>query len=109
VTVLDTGAKTFNSAHNIFIAMALDLGAIGLVLFIALTGLAVWRAWTILRAGRGALLLTWLVFAYTVMMLHTQTILLMPAREWLIFWLPLLLLVQEHAACRETTNPMVRR
>jgi O-antigen ligase len=109
VTVLDTGEKTFNSAHNIFLAMALDLGAIGLALFIALTGLAFWRAWTIFRAGRGALLLTWLVFAYAVMMLHTQTILLMPAREWLIFWLPLLLLVQEHAACRGTTNPIVRR
>ena len=97
VTPIDAGAVSFNSAHNIFVAMAMDLGALGLALFTALSALAVWRAWTIFRAGRGALLLTLLAFAYGVMLLHTQTVLLMPAREWLIFWLPLLMLVQEHA------------
>lgn len=108
VTLLEVGSATFNSTHNIFIAMMVDLGALGLAVFLALTALAVWRAWLVFRAGRGALLLTLLAFSYTVMMLHTQTVLLMPAREWLIFWLPLLLLVQQYAVGRGDTAPKDR-
>lgn len=95
--LLGAGAATplhvagHNSAHNIFLSIQYNLGIPGSVLFLALSLLAITHAWRLACRGQ-VLYLVLLVFAFAVMMTHTQSVIINLSREWLIFWLPIMLL-----------------
>ena len=80
-----------NSAHNIFLSVQYNMGVPGSLLFLALTLLAFGHGWTLARRGQ-PLYFTLLAFGYAVMLTHTQTVFIELSREWLIFWLPIVLL-----------------
>lgn len=79
-----------NSVHNVFIAMQYYLGLLGSVPFLALCLLIFIRSWRLARGGE-PLYFVLLVFAFVTMSVHTQSIVINLSREWVIFWLLVIL------------------
>jgi O-antigen ligase len=82
-----------NKAHNVFVATAYHLGALGLVVLVLLMACVAWSALKLALTGRAEYLAA-LTFGYVVLSLNSHTLVDQPQVSWFVFWLPTLLIVQ---------------
>ncbi len=83
--------KTLNSPHNGFIGIFYYVGFVGGGLFVGLCTYVAWQAARDATRGGSGLALAILTFGLTVVLFHTKTVVVMLNRDWLIFWLPVII------------------
>jgi hypothetical protein len=95
--VFHAAGKSFNSPHNGLIGMFYYVGFLGGGIFVALSAYALWHAARHALKGGSGLALAVLVFGLTVLLFHTKTVIVMLNRDWLIYWLPVLIVTAAQA------------
>ncbi len=93
-----TSQRDFANAHSAYLQIFWEGGLVGLVLFIGLLGLALQRAWRSGREGQGYTLFCLFVFACLAMTTDLDTLIGRPREQWMLFWLPLGLLLSQSVA-----------
>jgi O-antigen ligase len=86
---LDAGAETLTHAHNLFSQLAIELGLVGLVLWVAIWLVLGWRAWTHRRQTMGQVVLGLWVFGSVLVQFDLPHLVDSPRPGWLMTWLPL--------------------
>lgn len=85
--VVERTGEVQSSAHNIFLGVFYDLGVMGLLVFCAVLGMAVAKAFSCRAIS--ALPLVLLVFGACVGLFEFHSYFLNLNREWLVWWLPI--------------------
>lgn len=101
--VVPGAGQIFRHPHNIFLDTGIRLGVVGLVLFCALWGCVLWRAWQARDQALGRALLALWAFSTVSLMTDGIGLWLKPNADWLITWLPVALgmvLAQRRAMAR---------
>lgn len=84
-----TGSHIFyGHPHNVILFVSLKYGLLGLALWTALTGYALYRATCIGKITRDWTLAVLLIFSLTAMMFTSRNYLDSPNAVWLLYWLP---------------------
>lgn len=81
----------FKHPHNLFLDLAIRLGLPGLLLFLALWGAVLRRAWQNRRSALGSTLLVLWVFSTVALQTDGIGLWFKPNADWLITWLPIAL------------------
>ncbi len=85
--------RSFNHAHNAYLASLRDGGVIGLALLLAVLGVAVLWGWRLYRQRDSRIYLALLLYGMTCLVLDFDRLLVHPNETWLFFWLPLALVM----------------
>ncbi len=80
-------------AHDAYLGTLRDGGAVGLALFAACIGYALWQAVKYGKSKGDFLYLALLVFGLVCMTFDTDRLLTRPRELWIIFWLPMALIM----------------
>jgi O-antigen ligase len=94
---IQPGGELFDSAHNTFLATAMDGGLIGLTLQIGLFIALGWNATRVYSKQRNPLYLVLLLYGMICMLTATDQMITRPRELWMIFWLPVALLLAHTA------------
>lgn len=87
------GDRVFANAHNAYLQVFWQGGAMGLGLFLLLLLLAFRHAWALGRQRGDYTVFCLLVFAACVMLTDLDTLIGRPRDQWMLFWLPVALLL----------------
>lgn len=90
LTVQSSGA-TYEHAHNFYLHLAIELGIVGLVLWGLLSGLAVWRAWSMRYTLQGRAVCALFCFGCIALITDGTGPWVKPREEWFSIWLPIFL------------------
>ncbi len=90
---VDAGYQHFGSAHNAYLQVFWQGGMIALCLFLAVLMVAFRSAWLRGRQRGDYTVFCILVFTACIMMTGVDTLIARPRDQWLLFWLPLALLL----------------
>jgi O-antigen ligase len=90
---VDAGDQHFGSAHNAYLQVLWQGGVIGLCLFLAVLVMSFRLAWQRGRQRGDYTVFCILVFTACTMMTGVDTLIARPRDQWLLFWLPLALLL----------------
>lgn len=94
---LEAGGVHFETAHNAYLQVFWEGGIIGLCLFLLLLAVAFHDAWTWGLQQRDYTVFCILIFAACTMMTGVDTFIARPRDQWMLFWLPLALLLSYHS------------
>ena len=86
---LDCGEKIFVHPHNVILYVLLQTGFIGLFLWLSLTAYTVHAAYKIGKNCQDWTLLTIILFGILTMMFTSRDFLSSPNTTWLLYWLPI--------------------
>lgn len=86
---LDAGAEMLTHAHNMFSQLAIELGLVGLVLWVAIWLVLGWRAWTHRGDTMGQVILGLWVFGSVLVQFDLPHLVDSPRPGWLMTWIPL--------------------
>ncbi len=90
---VDGGEQYFETAHNAYLQVFWQGGVIGLCLFLAVLMVAFRYAWQRGRQQGDYTVFCILMFTACIMMTGVDTLIARPRDQWLLFWLPLALLL----------------
>ena len=90
---IEAGGTTFATAHNAYLQVLWHGGIVGLCIFLLLLVTAFRQAWLWGRQSGDYTLFSLLVFAACTMMTGVDTLIDRPRDQWMLFWLPLALLL----------------
>jgi len=90
---VDAGEQHFETVHNAFLQVFWHGGIIGLCLFLAVLVVAFRSAWLRGRQQGDYTVFCILVFTACIMMTGVDTLIARPRDQWLLFWLPVALLL----------------
>jgi O-antigen ligase len=96
-TILD--GSTWNHSHSVYLATALCGGITGLILFLALLLVGLWRSIVCFRQEEEFTYVGLLLFSSMCMMFGNYRVISHPDAIWIYFWLPLAIL-----AAKETSE-----
>lgn len=88
---LDGTGKVFDHPHNLFLSVGLDLGGIGLSLWVVIWGLLLLTAWRNRHSALGGALLGVWCFASVACLTDGADIWSKPREVWFLSWIPLTL------------------
>lgn len=88
-TALRIGEHDIMHAHNIYIAAFRDGGMVGLLLLLAIVGMAVWCAWRQSRVSNRFLNLALVTFGSLAVFFDNDRLVDNPEELWIFFWYPL--------------------
>jgi O-antigen ligase len=100
--------RLFQTAHNAYLQVFWQGGAIGLGLFLALLAMALRQAWILGRREGDMTLLCILLFTMMVMLTGVDTLIERPRDQWMLFWLPVALLLADWDCGRSTPRGALR-
>ncbi|MET0254857.1 MAG: O-antigen ligase family protein [Luteibacter sp.] len=86
---LDAGAEKLTHAHNMFSQLAIELGLVGFVLWVAIWLTLGWRAWKQRRETMGQVVLGLWVFGSVLVQFDLPHLVDSPRPSWLMTWIPL--------------------
>ncbi|HEY4291827.1 O-antigen ligase family protein [Luteibacter sp.] len=86
---LDAGAETLTHAHNMFSQLAIELGLVGFLLWVAIWLVLGWRAWTCRRETMGQVVLGLWVFGSVLVQFDLPHLVDSPRPGWMMTWIPL--------------------
>lgn len=96
--------QCFNQAHSLYLQFLFEFGVIGLLLLLALMALALRRGWLLRRQWHVALGLVMMVFALVAGIANYHDVFVRPGVIWLVFWLPVALLLSGSAVSSCSTR-----
>jgi hypothetical protein len=85
--------RLFETAHNAYLQVFWQGGLVGLGLFLALLARAAYEAWTLGSCEGDMTILCILLFTMMVMLTGVDTLIERPRDQWILFWLPVSLLL----------------
>lgn len=91
--VLEGGSNQFGHPHNVIIFILLQTGLVGLAVWSVLTGYALRRMYVIGRNAGQWWLFSGLVFSLVAMLFTSRDFLISPGVTWLLYWLPVAVLL----------------
>jgi O-antigen ligase len=94
--------KTFNHAHNAYLASLRDGGLVGLALLVAILAVALVWAFRLYRERGERIYLALLLFGMTCIFMDFDRLLVHPKELWLFFWLPVALIMAASPALKGT-------
>ena len=105
-----SGETVFETVHNAYLQVFWQGGLVGLCLFLALLGLAFRNAWTWGFQQRDYTVFCMLLFTACTMMTGVDTLIARPRDQWMLFWLPLAILLAYQSIARtpDTINSSER-
>jgi O-antigen ligase len=83
--------KSFDHAHNLYMHITVQLGVVGLLLWLGLQGTVAWRAWSARAGAPGRTLCALWCFAAVALLTDGIGPWVKPREEWFTVWLPVLL------------------
>jgi len=93
--------RLFDHAHNAYLATLRDGGLVGLMLLVAILGVALHWAWQLYRLRGERIYLALLLYGMTSVAMDYDRLLLEPRELWLFFWLPVALIMASHPVRHE--------
>ena len=84
---------TFETAHNAFLMLFWQGGAVGVMIFLLLLVVAFRHAWSLGQQQGDFSIFCILIFAVCTMMTGVDTLIERPRDQWMLFWFPLALLI----------------
>lgn len=75
-------------AHSLYLQLWYQYGIVGITLFVSLLGALLWKGWTCRAEPMARLGLVLLVFAMVAMVSDVYDIFVRPNMYWVMFWLP---------------------
>ncbi len=108
---VQAGGRLIETAHNAYLQVFWEAGAIGLFLLLVLLLLAFRSAWSLGREMGDYTIFSLLVFASITMLTGVDTLIARPRDQWMLFWLPLALLLsyQSHSTLTTLPGPRARK
>jgi len=110
---IEAGEQHFNTAHNAYLQVFWQGGAIGLSLFLLLLLVALRNAWSWGRQQQDYTVFCMFIFAACVMMTGVDTLIARPRDQWMLFWFPLALLISYQSSTSRSplhsTHPAAAR
>lgn len=97
--VVPPDGVSHQKVHNVFVGTAFHLGSLGLSVLVLLTARVLWSALRRAIAGQAEYLAA-LTFGCAVLGANGHTLVDQPQVSWIVFWLPVMLLVQRECADR---------
>jgi O-antigen ligase len=94
-----SSGSTWNHSHNVYLATTLYGGLTGLILFLALLVVGLWRSIVCFRREEEFTYVGLLLFAFICMIFGNYRVISHPDAIWIYFWLPLAIL-----AAKETSE-----
>jgi len=93
---------TFETAHNAFLMLFWQGGAVGVMIFLLLLVVAFRHAWSWGQQQGDFSVFCILIFAVCTMMTGVDTLIERPRDQWMLFWLPLALLLSYQSGASRT-------
>ena len=93
---------TFETAHNAFLMLFWQGGAVGVMIFLLLLVVAFRHAWSLGQQQSDFSIFCILIFAVCTMMTGVDTIIERPRDQWMLFWFPLALLLSYQSGASRT-------
>ena len=93
---------TFETAHNAFLMLFWQGGAVGVMIFLLLLVVAFRHAWSWGQQQGDFSVFCILIFAGRTMMTGVDTLIERPRDQWMLFWLPLALLLSYQSGASRT-------
>jgi O-antigen ligase len=93
---------TFETAHNAFLMLFWQGGAVGVMIFLLLLVVAFRHAWSLGQQQGDFSIFCILIFAVCTMMTGVDTIIERPRDQWMLFWFPLALLLSYQSGASRT-------
>jgi O-antigen ligase len=93
---------TFETAHNAFLMLFWQGGAVGVMIFLLLLVVAFHHAWSWGQQQSDFSIFCILIFAVCTMMTGVDTIIERPRDQWMLFWFPLALLLSYQSGASRT-------
>ncbi|RLK46991.1 O-antigen ligase [Alkalispirillum mobile] len=90
---LDTGSRIYGHPHNVVLYLLLQTGFVGLSLWLICTTYFLLAAYRIGARSRNWLLLSLMVFGLIAMLFTSRDFLRSPNTTWLLYWLPVGLII----------------
>jgi O-antigen ligase len=90
---IEAGGEFFGTAHNAYLQVFWQGGVIGLGLFLVVLAIAFRYAWLRGRQLGDYTVFCMLVFTSCIMMTGVDTLIARPRDQWMLFWLPLAMLL----------------
>lgn len=97
--------KSFDHAHNLYMHIALQLGIVGLMLWLGLQCAVAWRAWSARWGVPGRTICALWCFAAVALLTDGIGPWVKPREEWFTVWLPVLLGFALFAARYDESSP----
>jgi O-antigen ligase len=108
-----TGGRLFETAHNAYLQVFWQTGAVGLFLFLMLLMVAFRSAWSWGRERGDYSVFCMLLFAACTMMTGVDSLIDRPRDQWMLFWFPLALLLSYQSGAPvpqlRTARPMTEQ
>jgi O-antigen ligase len=83
--------NSYDHAHNLYMHLAVQLGAVGLLFWLALQAGVVWLAWSARRTAQGQVLCALCCFSMIALLTDGIGPWVKPREEWFTVWLPVFL------------------
>jgi O-antigen ligase len=93
VAVKFENIRLFETAHNAYLQVFWQGGLVGLLLFLAVMATALRQAWAVGKREGDMTILCILLFTMVVMLTGVDTLIERPRDQWILFWLPVSLLL----------------
>ena len=93
---------TFETAHNAFLMLFWQGGAVGVIIFLLLLVVAFRHAWSLGQQRGDFSIFCILIFAVCTMMTGVDTLIERPRDQWMLFWFPLALLLSYQSGASRT-------
>lgn len=90
LTIPETG-YSFRHAHNFYMHLAVELGVIGLMLWLMLLAGVAWRGWMTRHTAAGRVVCALLCFSCIALLTDGLGPWIKPREEWFTVWLPIFL------------------
>ncbi len=90
---IEAGGQLFGTAHNAYLQVFWQAGVIGLGLFLVVLAVAFRYAWLRGRHQGDYTVFCILLFTACIMMTGVDTLIARPRDQWMLFWLPLAMLL----------------
>lgn len=97
--------KSYEHAHNLYMHIAVQLGAVGLLFWLALQGAVAFRAWSARSLVAGQALCAILVFSMVALLTDGIGPWIKPREEWFTVWLPVFVCLALMASRRALSVP----
>ncbi|MDZ3990457.1 hypothetical protein PspTeo4_01256 [Pseudomonas sp. Teo4] len=91
MTVILPGLKPLADPHNIELGVLYAGGIVGLVLWMALYGLAMYFSWVYRKHPAVTLAATWLIFGFASGLTEGSAFMSRPKEHWFLIWIPMAL------------------
>jgi O-antigen ligase len=109
VAVKFENIRLFETAHNAYLQVFWQGGLVGLTLFLAVLASALGQAWKLGIRNGDMTILCILLFTMMVMLTGVDTLIERPRDQWILFWLPVSLLLAATGKTPGDREPVTAR